>query len=92
MRRQFHEHKHTSLTFIVVTVYELRFYRILRSSHVGTEKTPCSKKGRFGGAPVLDVEYDAPLHPKRCDEHSGAGAWEGSVHLATSGQVASFSK
>jgi hypothetical protein len=64
MRRQFHEHKHTSLTFIVVTVYELRFYRILRSSHVGTEKTPCSKKGRFGGAPVLDGEYDATVISK----------------------------
>jgi hypothetical protein len=33
-----------------------------------------------------------PLHPKRCDEYSGAVAWEGRVHPATSGQVASFSK
>ena len=50
------------------------------------------KKGSFWGAPVLDGEYDATVIPKRCNEHSVAGAWEGSVHLATSGQVASFSK
>jgi hypothetical protein len=49
-------------------------------------------KDSFGGAPMLDEEYGAAVTSKRCEEHSVAVAWEGSIRLATSGQVASFSK
>ena len=71
---------------------ELRHNGVLRSSHVGTEKIPMLKKDRFGGAPVLDGEYGATVTSKRSDEHSVAAAWGWSIHLATSGQVASISK
>jgi hypothetical protein len=33
IRVQFRGHKHTSLTFLVVTFYELRLYGVLRSSY-----------------------------------------------------------